>query len=351
MLKKLKNTKTFTKITNWEFWPYQLVYFPVMIYYFLLAIKAKSITFFSAANPGIEAGGLTGESKIDILDKVPEKYKPLTVFVSEDTTKEEAIQLISDKGLQLPFIAKPNVGERGFLVKKVEKIEDLDEFFSGQRVDLLFQEYVAHPIELAILYYRMPDSGEGRVTSVTKKKFLGVTGDGVSSTEDLLKKSRRGRLQLKNLREELGEELDEILPKGQHKVLVEIGNHIRGTKFLNGNDIIDDHLHKVFEEITNQLSGIYFCRYDLKCSSIEDMKKGEGIKIMEVNGVSAEPAHIYDPDYNVIDAYKDLFMHMDIICDIACQNMKKGTNTMKFTDFVRLIRGVNDYKKTALTEN
>ncbi|MFA8450439.1 MAG: hypothetical protein ACEPOW_07075 [Bacteroidales bacterium] len=348
MIKKFRESNFYTKLFFWEFWPYQLVYFPVIVYYLFKAAKAKSITFFSAANPGIESGGLTGESKIDLLDQIPEKYKPTTVFIDKTYTIDSALKQAFKSGLKFPFIAKPNVGERGFLVKKIHSKEDLNEFFDGERVDLLFQEYVDYPIELAILYYRLPESSNGEITSVTRKEFLGVTGDGKSTVRELLQKSRRARLQLKILEDELGNAMDQVLPKGKHEILVHIGNHIRGTKFLNGNGIIDKKLENVFDEITSHIQGVFFCRYDLKVPSIEDLKLGKNIKVMEVNGVSAEPAHIYDPEYSVTDAYKDLFKQIDIICQIAMHNISKGFEPMTVGEFVRLLRGVKDYKKKAM---
>lgn len=350
MWKKFRDSNTYTKIFHWEYWPYQLVYFPVLIYYFIKAAKARSLTFFSAANPGIESGGLTGESKIEILDQVPEQYKPTTVFIDKETSLEKSLKEAFSRGLKYPFIAKPNVGERGFLVKKIHCKEDLDEFFDGVRVDLIYQEFVDYDIELAILYYRLPENKTGEITSITRKEFLGVTGDGKSTIRELLMKSRRARLQLKTLEEELGGRMNDILSEGKHEILVHIGNHIRGTKFLNGNGIIDKKLENIFDEITSHIEGVFFCRYDLKVSSIEDLKKGKNIKVMEVNGVSAEPAHIYDPEYKVTDAYKDLFKQMDIICNIAQSNMRRGVEPMSISEVFKLVRGVNDYKKTALVE-
>jgi len=55
-----------TKITHWEYWPFELVYFPVVLYYFWLSIRARSFFFFSASNPSIETGGMLGESKFGI---------------------------------------------------------------------------------------------------------------------------------------------------------------------------------------------------------------------------------------------------------------------------------------------
>ena len=52
--------------TMWEFWPQWLFYPPVLLYGIALALRHRSATLFTAANPGIPDGGVIGESKWDI---------------------------------------------------------------------------------------------------------------------------------------------------------------------------------------------------------------------------------------------------------------------------------------------
>jgi membrane protein DedA with SNARE-associated domain len=56
--------------TRWEFWPPWLAYLPVVPYILFLAIRYRSLTLFTAANPGIPSGGFVGESKSDILGQL-----------------------------------------------------------------------------------------------------------------------------------------------------------------------------------------------------------------------------------------------------------------------------------------
>jgi membrane protein DedA with SNARE-associated domain len=53
--------------TRWESWPPWLSYIPVVPYVLFLGIKHRSLTRFTAANPGIPSGGFVGESKSAIL--------------------------------------------------------------------------------------------------------------------------------------------------------------------------------------------------------------------------------------------------------------------------------------------
>ncbi|MGC3942925.1 MAG: hypothetical protein QM762_00040 [Chryseolinea sp.] len=61
----------FIKLKSWEYWPFGIVQFPLFIYFAWLSLRARSIVFFSASNPGITMGGMFGESKYDVIRKVP----------------------------------------------------------------------------------------------------------------------------------------------------------------------------------------------------------------------------------------------------------------------------------------
>ena len=78
----------FIKYTRYEFWPIWLMYFPVIFYYMYLALRSRSVTYFTAANPGIELGGFCGESKINILDKIKPEYLPKTIFLLKNSSLE-----------------------------------------------------------------------------------------------------------------------------------------------------------------------------------------------------------------------------------------------------------------------
>src|ERR1700722_14546665 len=57
-----------TPVSFFEFWPGWLFYAPVVIFWIVKAIRYRSITLPTLANPRINAGGVCGESKNDILD-------------------------------------------------------------------------------------------------------------------------------------------------------------------------------------------------------------------------------------------------------------------------------------------
>ncbi|RMG18472.1 MAG: hypothetical protein D6730_22800 [Bacteroidetes bacterium] len=328
--KHIRQSPFFIRLLHWEYWPMNLVYTPVYLYWLYLAIRSRALLFFSAANPGIETGGLYGDAKIDILNLIPTAYKPRTCHVGRNKSKAEIRQLLQQYGIGYPLIAKPNVGERGFWVEKIDDEAGLWHYLrSHPQVDLLVQEYVHYPEEVSVLYYRFPGEQRGHISSLTLKKFLSVTGDGHSTLRQLITAYPRARLQLAVLEQRLGSCMEEVLPRGETRQLVPIGNHSRGTTFLDGCHLIDERLLAVFDRISQQLPGIYFGRFDIRCQSLEALKQGRDFRILEINGVKSEPTHIYQPGFSLLEAYRILFRQWRIIYQLSMANNRRGVPFMK----------------------
>ncbi len=349
MWQGFKNSTFYIRWTSWEYYPAYIANIPVVLFWLYFSLKARSLFFFSAANPAIETGGVLGESKIKIIDQIPSPYKPTTIFVPKSTSFEEILQWVNDSKLNFPLIAKPNVGERGLLVEKITSKEDLQRYHQENALDFLIQEFVDYPLEAAILHYRYPHQSQGIISSVCIKEFLSIEGDGRATILELMEKKPRARFQIKRLSPILSANglLNSIPSKGEKIELSAIGNHCKGAKFMNGNTLIDEDMRKVFDQISLQLEGIYFCRYDLKYESMEDLKQGKNFKILEINGVAAEPAHIYDPNYSVLQAYKDLFQQWKVIYEISYYQHRNGVKYMTFGEAKKAVKYYLAYMKMA----
>lgn len=346
-IRKLVKTSPFLiRLRHWEYWPFFITYLPVGFYWLYLSLKARSPFFFSASNPGIETGGLFGESKINILDRVPEELKPKTLFFNGTSTVESVKQGLIEHAMDFPVIVKPDIGERGFLVEKVNCLQELASYFQQNKAQSIVQEYVTFPEEYNILYYRFPGAERGAITSITIKEFLTVVGDGQSTVKELMEKRKRACLQIKRLEDTQPELLNHIPRKGEELLLEPIGNHTRGTKFVNGNHLIDESLVNTFDEVAKQIDGIYFFRFDVRCASFEELKSGN-FKILEINGCGGEPSHVYDPEYPLLSAYKDLFEHWKIIYRIGIANKKRGIDYMTFSEAIRSVKSFRRYKQSA----
>jgi len=313
-----------SKYLRWEFWPAIVFYFPFFFYFLFLCIKARSISFFTASNPSQILGGIAKASKHKILRHFDKNLIPKHIVVNAAEGIENIADKLSEFCISFPLIAKPDVGERGKRVKLIKNNTALINYINQVKQDIILQEFIDYPIELGIMYYRYPNKSTGEISSIVKKGFLSITGDGTSTYKELFINGERTKYYLDFLLKEFESKLDDIPLKDEVIILQHIGNHNKGTTFLNANHLINDALVKVFDKISEQQQGFYFGRYDVKIKSIERMYKGEGIKIMELNGANSEPAHIYDPKTTLWDAYRDLAKHWDVLYKISKQNHKNG---------------------------
>lgn len=337
-MKRLLNSNFFIRLTNWEYWPFGVVQFPFFLYWLLLSARARSLFFFSASNPGIVMGGMLGESKFDVLNLIPEQYKPKTIRITYPATSVQVLRSLQENGFQFPVIFKPDLGERGYMVKRVFNEQDVEQYVTTLKKDFLIQELVDLPIECGVFFTHFPNDENGKVTSVVLKEMLTVTGDGKSTLESLILAKPRAKLQWEKLKEVYAENLSSIIPDKKIVELNVIGNHCLGTKFLDGGYLINEKLSTTFNSISRQISGFYFGRFDLRCASINDLYDGK-IKIMELNGCGAEPAHIYQPGFSLWKAFGVLFTHWRNMFTISLQNHKRGVAYISYNE------GKSIYKK------
>lgn len=342
---KIFGSNFWIRLTNWEYWPFYILYIPVFLYWASLILRARSVFFFSAANPSIENGGMLGESKIKILDIIAPELKPKTIYFEPRVTKTQLLTTLRANRIGFPLILKPDIGERGSFVEKIKDEEDLDHYLSQIKIPFLAQEYIDYPIEMGVFYYRFPSATKGRVSSIVLKKMLKVVGDGQKTVRELILSNPRAKLQLSALEKSFGNGLECVLARGEEKELEAIGNHCRGTAFLNGNHLINDRLNDVFDKISKSIPGFYFGRYDLRCSSIDALYQGNGIKIMELNGAGSEPGHIYHPGTSILTAYRDIFHHLKVLLKISRENHRLGVPYMTFREGIAEIKKLRAYNK------
>ncbi len=332
------------KWTVWEYLPWWLANVPVYGMYAWFALRSRHLFFFSNVNPDIPLGGAVGESKYDILKLLPESVKPKTLLVppGQDFALTEA--QLRELSLEFPLIAKPDVGERGFLVQKFHGITELHRHLQRFPVAFILQEFITYPVEMSILYHHFPENSRFAITSVCIKEFLSVEGDGQSTIRQLMARSERSAFQIQRFEREQPELLDRVPPPGQRLLLEPIGNHVRGTKFLNGNALIDAELEAVFRPVCAAIEGIRYGRFDLKCPSVEALRQGDFL-VMELNGVLGEPAHVYDPSHGMWRAYRDFYRHWRIIFELHRAQKRQGIQPASYREAWKIIRQYFRYKK------
>lgn len=311
---------------------------PLLPYYLYLSAKSSSFTFPSIVNIGLVNGGFFEENKKEILSNIPQEYVPESIYIEPDTDFTSIHTLMEEKKISYPIIAKPLDEQRGKNVEIINDEVELLKYFLKISKAFVIQEFVTFPLELAILYIRHPNQNKGIVSSITSKEFLSVTGDGIRTIEKLLKSNPRAKMIWSDIQQNVKLDFRQILPNGETKIVEKIGNHCRGTIFRNAKEIDKEKTADTIDKIMSNFKGFYYGRFDLKVKSMEELYLGKNIKILELNGVNADAAHIFDPEYSLLQAYKDVAWHWNKLYEIANFNRKLGHLPIALKNVLRKIK-------------
>nr|WP_295921829.1 NRDE family protein [uncultured Dyadobacter sp.] len=338
-----KTRRFFIRLLHWEYWPFDCLYLPMVPLWLWLSLRARSLLFFSAANPGIAYSGFIHERKSDIYPLLPPGSYPKTVLCKAGMNAGTLGTLFTEHGLDFPLIAKPDIGERGMQVKLLRTRQELETYRIASKVDFLLQEYMAYENEVGIFYYRFPGSAGGHISGIVGKEFLSVKGDGQSTLLSLLMRDDRAVLQLSALARAYGKQLERI-PAADEKVnLVPYGNHSRGAKFIDLTSRITPELSRVIDQLCRQIPGFFFGRMDIRFKSWDDLEAGKNFSIIELNGTGSEPTHIYDPGHSLLFAWKEIYRHWKIVYQISMSNVHAGTQRLMTWQEGRQMR--HDHKR------
>ena len=282
--------------------------------------------------------GFEGETKEEMFRQLPPEFCPTGIYIRPDEAFEQILCRIKKAGLNFPFAVKPDVGTKGLLFRKIENEEQLKKYHALLPFTYMVQEFVTLPLELSVFHVRYPDQQQGIITGMISKEYLHVKGDGRSTLRKLIEEHPKAFMIEAEQKHKQKEKLDEIIPENDIYLLNELGNHNRGARFINLQDKVDDELLQVFDEISLYSKHFYYGRYDIKTSSIEDLKAGKNISILEFNGVGSEPNHIYDIGLSYMQAIRIIAQHWKYMYEIGRINYKKGIPYIPLRKGIRMAR-------------
>jgi hypothetical protein len=318
------------KLTHWETWHYLAKYIPIAPVWAWYCFKARSCWFFTPSNPTLTFGGFEGETKREMYEQLPEGTYPQSIYIAHNDNFENVQKQLVESELTYPFAVKPDAGMMGFMFRKINNLKELQEYHQKMPADYIIQTLVDYPLEVSVFYYRFPDSLSGTITGFIKKEFLQVTGDGVSTLENLIDRYNRATFRLEEVKSKHHHMLGAIIPAGKNYILSYALNLSRGGKLVSLEDQKDAKLLRVFDDISLYTKQFYYGRYDIKCASIESLKEGKDFSIIEFNGCGAEPHHIYGNGNTLFEAYSILLKHWKVLYQISEINYKKG---IKYWDY------------------
>ncbi|NNE26641.1 MAG: hypothetical protein HKN09_07340 [Saprospiraceae bacterium] len=348
MLNYLKNTNTFIRYRYWEYWPVWLAYLPVIPVILFYALVTRRLFFFSNVNPVFKTGALMGASKFKILSQIPDKYKPKTILNTKQPNRIEiALDDIRKAQIEFPLIVKPNIGERAVLVELIHDEDELEKYIRANDIDILIQEFISLPNECGIFYIRKPSESKGKVVSIGLKNFFKLKGDGKSTVRRLMELNPRYKLQIERFEDQGNYDvLNRVLALNEEFKVEPIGNHNRGTTFIDGNHLICKEVDALFDKINASMDQVYYGRFDVKYNTWEELKKGVNIRILEMNGVASEPIHIYDASVPLKDKYKSFYRLWHTIFQISRIQKSRGIHPIRSTAAIKAYREYKGYMKS-----
>ena len=322
------------RVRQWEFWPAWLFYIPIAAYYVFLSLRYRSFTLPTAANPGMENGGFVGESKHEILLQLQgasSEFVADAYLLEGNTTSDRLLclhRLCRTHNISLPFILKPNVGQRGNGVRVVRSFREAFDYLTEVNAPVILQRYASGPREVGVFYYRRPAEERGRLFSITEKVFPELIGNGVSTIEQLIRADRRAVRLAKRYLARFANRKPEVLAAGEVLKLVQSGNHAQGCIFRDGAHLWSAELENRIDEISRRLPEFYFGRFDIRYEREDDLGAGKNFKIVELNGASSEATNIYDSRNSLRSAYRTLFRQWRLVFEIGAANRKRGCSTV-----------------------
>ncbi|MEX2607850.1 MAG: DedA family protein [Kiritimatiellia bacterium] len=336
------------RLTRPEYWPAPVIYLPVWTYLVGRGFRrGNRFLDFTACNPCIPGSGIVEESKTAILDQIREReaiadYITLSPGRSLSERVEALDHFFHQQGETYPLVLKPDAGQRGSQVLIAKNREDiLTPLRSKPRETWIVQRYIPGE-EFGVFYIRDPDQDTGFIFGLTRKVFPEIRGDGSRSIEDLILADDRAVCQYRMYAQAFGERIYGIPEAGTRIPLTEVGNHARGTQFLEGRDLITPQLESAVDRIAKSLPGFYFGRFDLRVPSEEDLKAGLNLKLIELNGLTSEATNLYDFRYQYREMVRILLKQWQWACHIGRMNRLRGHPLYPLS---RILRDYDHFRK------
>jgi hypothetical protein len=294
---------------------------------------------------------LAGESKHEILRLIPPESRPATALIPagpEAARGAELDRLLALPEFAFPLILKPDTGCRGQSVRLARTREQALAALSQHRGATLLQSYHPGPIEVGVLYTRAPGASRGTILGITGKEFPVVIGDGRSTIAQLIDAHPRLIVQRDRFLERLGPRAADVPAPGQHVPLAVAGNHCQGTCFRDHGHLRTRALRRALDTIADAFVtpnpgggpakvGLTFGRFDIRVPSYDDLTQGTNLCVIELNGLSAEATHAYDPALSMRERYRHLGLGITAVYRMAARQASRGTPVPSTLEALRAI--------------
>ncbi len=330
------------QVSRFEFMSGRYFYIPIWFQWAFKILQYGRTGLPMLANPRFPLGGMVNESKIEIFDEVQGEARELlgryATFERLPAESLEAARVHVDRelaaalaakekaGLSYPFVIKPDIGCRGAGVRRIRDEDELRAYIEAfpPGLALILQELIDMPGEAGVFYIRFPREERGFIYSLTLKYFPVVVGDGRTILRELIERDPRAGLLTRIYFPKLAPRLDEVIAAGEEIRLTFTGSHARGAIFRDGAAYITPEMTEAFDRVAKSIPEFYFGRFDIRFDDLESVRKGEGFRIIEVNGASSEATHIWDRSFTLWRAWKVILKQFSHLWKVGYQNYKRG---------------------------
>ncbi len=198
-------------------------------------------------------------------------------------------------------------------------------------------------MELGVFYVRHPSQQKGQITGIILREALEVWGDGKTPLRTLIAQHPQAGKRAEEIGRKHEEKLDWVPNDGEMYVLSYAINRSRGARLRNLTKEADAELTEFFDKISLHTGAFFWGRYDIKTTSLEDLKKGKNYAILEYNGAGASPSHIYHCGMTLWQAYAELLRHWKLLYEVSKWNNDHGHPYWPFWKGLTYLRKVNKH--------
>ena len=322
---------THLKCSALERIPKWVICIPLTVQWIWLALRYKSLTLPSCANPAITSGGLVGEGKLEYLTAMGPVARAATAAYYPISTYGpllgiELRQVMRNSGLTFPIIAKPNLGLCGYGVRFLSNQGELQSYLASfpRNEMVLLQAYLPAEGEAGIFYVRDPETDQGRLIGLTLRYFPRVMGNGHQTLAELINADPSARRLVASSQHECKLDMQKVPNAGEIVRLSTIGSTRVGGLYRNGSVHITEQLTQAIDVIARDMPNFYFGRFDVRFDSLYDLSTGTGFSIIEVNGAGSEAIQAWDPDVALATGLRIIFEKQKILFSIGDAMRRMG---------------------------
>ncbi len=323
-------------IKPYEFWPSWLFEFPFYLYLGVQCLRQRvSVPFLAKANYALDHGEIGIGSKFHTQQQFDQSlFLPTELMRSSfsQVDKQSFIINFADRH-GYPVILKPDIGMVGKGIIKLEKDGDIASCLSKLSGDYLVQKFTPFRFECGIFYTR--EQGVAKITGINVKHFPTVVGNGQDSLLTLAKNHYRYTHHWATFLQYFDTAVVPV--DGESVCLSFIGSHTMGCKFTDDAHLLTVALEKKLFDLFESQPGFNYGRLDVKAENEQALQRGEFI-IIEVNGISSLPTHMFDPRHSIWQAYKIFFSHGKRLVSIAREHRKEPMELMSFKNILNKVK-------------